>query len=197
MGDFLVAFVAIFVAELPDKTMLATLALSVRLRRPLAVWLGVSVAYCAHMLLAVAAGSLVASLPARPVRIVVGALFCAGAAAAWRSATRAGDVGGDDADGAASSSVGVGALGVAMRAAGVIGVAEFADFTQLATAGLVARGAGAVATWCGAALAVVSVAGLAAFVGDRLRRRVPLARLARAGAAVFAVVGVLTLVGAR
>lgn len=196
MADFLVAFVAIFVAELPDKTMLATLALSVRWRRPLAVWLGVSVAYCAHMLLAVAAGSLVASLPTRPVRVVVGVLFCAGAVAAWRSAARA-DAGGDDAARDAPGSADVGALGVAMRAAGVIGVAEFADFTQLATAGLVARGAGAAATWCGAALAVVSVAGLAAFVGDRLRRRVPLARLARAGAAVFAVVGVLTLVGAR
>jgi putative Ca2+/H+ antiporter (TMEM165/GDT1 family) len=86
---------------------------------------------------------------------------------------------------------------VAVRAAGVIAVAEFADITQLATAGLVARGAGAWATWCGAALAVVSVAGLAALVGDRLRRRVPLARLARAGAVVFALVGVVTLVGAR
>jgi putative Ca2+/H+ antiporter (TMEM165/GDT1 family) len=188
MGDFVVAFLAIFVAELPDKTMLATLALAVRWRRPLAVWLGVSVSYCAHMLLAVLAGSLVASLPERPVRLVVGAMFLVGAALAWR---------GGRADGAGHAAPRIGAAGVAVRAAGVIAVAEFADITQLATAGLVARGAGAWATWCGAALAVVSVAGLAALVGDRLRRRVPLARLARAGAVVFALVGVVTLVGAR
>ena len=201
MGDFVVAFLAIFVAELPDKTMLATLALAVRWRRPLAVWLGVSVSYCAHMLLAVLAGSLVASLPERPVRLVVGAMFLVGAALAWRGgrAEGAGHAASDAAPGGAAGDAAprIGAAGVAVRAAGVIAVAEFADITQLATAGLVARGAGAWATWCGAALAVVSVAGLAALVGDRLRRRVPLARLARAGAVGFALVGVVTLVGAR
>ena len=34
------AFATVFVAELPDKTMLATIVLSARFRRPLAVWIG-------------------------------------------------------------------------------------------------------------------------------------------------------------
>ena len=57
-------FVAIFVVELPDKTFVATLVLSTRYR-PLAVWVGVGLAFLVQTLVAVLAGT--SRLPARLV----------------------------------------------------------------------------------------------------------------------------------
>ena len=42
---FAVAFGTVFLAELPDKTMVASLVLTTRFRRPLAVWCGVAGAF--------------------------------------------------------------------------------------------------------------------------------------------------------
>ncbi|NCU80848.1 MAG: TMEM165/GDT1 family protein, partial [Acidimicrobiia bacterium] len=53
LSNALVVFLAIFLAELPDKTMFATLMLATRMRRPFAVWVGVSIAYCTHVVIAV------------------------------------------------------------------------------------------------------------------------------------------------
>ena len=51
------AFAAIFVVELPDKTFLATLVLSTKYR-PIFVWLGVGAAFAVQTLIAVAIGVL-------------------------------------------------------------------------------------------------------------------------------------------
>ncbi|WP_242418348.1 TMEM165/GDT1 family protein, partial [Frankia sp. CpI1-P] len=52
----LITFGVIFLAELPDKTMVASLVLGSRFR-PLYVWAGVAVAFVVHVTVAVAAGS--------------------------------------------------------------------------------------------------------------------------------------------
>ena len=75
LQGFLVAFGAVFLAELPDKTMVASLVLTTRTRRPLAVWVGVSGAFVLHVVLAVSIGSLLRSLPEAPVKFAVAALF--------------------------------------------------------------------------------------------------------------------------
>ena len=54
---FLVAFGTVFLAELPDKTMVASLVLTTKFRRPFAVWVGVSGAFIVHVVLAVSAAS--------------------------------------------------------------------------------------------------------------------------------------------
>src|ERR1700722_18347175 len=71
-------FAVVFVAELPDKTARASLVLGTRYR-PLFVFAGVAAAFAMHVVLAVAAGSLLLLLPHRVVEAVVAVLFAAGA----------------------------------------------------------------------------------------------------------------------
>ncbi|MCU1358388.1 MAG: hypothetical protein JWM89_3806, partial [Acidimicrobiales bacterium] len=57
------AFATVFPAELPDKTMIASIVLVARYRRPLWVWLGAIAAFAVHVVVAVAAGSAIGLLP--------------------------------------------------------------------------------------------------------------------------------------
>ncbi|CAO5230427.1 TMEM165/GDT1 family protein [Frankia sp. AgKG'84/4] len=74
----LVTFGVIFLAELPDKTMVASLVLGSRFR-PLYVWVGVAAAFAVHVTLAVAAGSVFSLLPSRIVDSITALLFVVGA----------------------------------------------------------------------------------------------------------------------
>jgi Ca2+/H+ antiporter, TMEM165/GDT1 family len=58
---FLTTFGAIFLAELGDKTQLAAITLTAQTRKPLAVFIGASLALTAVSLLGVAAGSVLAN----------------------------------------------------------------------------------------------------------------------------------------
>jgi Ca2+/H+ antiporter, TMEM165/GDT1 family len=71
-------FAVVFLAELPDKTALASLILGSRYR-PVFVFTGVAAAFAVHVALAVTAGSLLGLLPHRAVEAVVAALFALGA----------------------------------------------------------------------------------------------------------------------
>src|SRR5215471_11640962 len=72
------AFTLTFLAELPDKSMFASLVLGTRYR-PVWVWSGAAAAFTVHMAIAVTAGQLLALLPGRVVQAVVAGLFVAGA----------------------------------------------------------------------------------------------------------------------
>lgn len=185
---FFVAFGTVFLAELPDKTMVASLVLTTRTRRPLAVWVGVSAAFVLHVVLAVTIGSLLRRLPDQPVQLVVAAMFVAGGVLLLRG-------GGDDeevGDTAAAGSF----RSVALTSASVVGLAEFGDLTQLATAGIATRYHAAVAVAMGAWCALASVAALAVTAGRWITRRVPLHVVQRVAGVVFIGFGVLTLVHA-
>jgi hypothetical protein len=71
-------FGIVFVAELPDKTALASLVLGTKYR-PGHVFVGVAAAFAVHVVLAIVAGSLLGLLPHRAVDGVVGVLFALGA----------------------------------------------------------------------------------------------------------------------
>lgn len=73
-----VTFGVIFLAELPDKTMVASLVLGSRFR-PLYVWAGVATAFLIHVTVAVAAGSAFSLLPGRLVDVITACLFVVGA----------------------------------------------------------------------------------------------------------------------
>ncbi len=71
-------FGLIFLAELPDKSLFASLVLGVRYR-PLLVWLGVIAAFLVHVVIAVLAGGILTLLPHVLVEVIVALLFALGA----------------------------------------------------------------------------------------------------------------------
>jgi len=190
MLDAVSAFGLVFLAEIPDKTMFATLLLATRFPRRSAVWAGVTAAYSAHVVLAVTLGGLLARLPDEPLHYAVAMLFvAAGGYLVWDSLrTKEGR----EIKNAATQPRSWGATFAA--AAATIGVAEFADITQIATASLAATRDSAIAVGICAALALASVSGLAVVAGSALVQRVRLALIQRAAGVLFVVIGVVTLV---
>ena len=78
-------FGTIFVVELPDKTFIAALVLSTRYK-PLAVWLGVGLAFGVQTLVAVTVGALATLLPDPVLKSVAVAVFLIGAVVLFRTA---------------------------------------------------------------------------------------------------------------
>src|ERR1700712_267040 len=85
------AFVTVFPAERPDKSMFATIVLVTRFRRPGWVWLGVVLAFSVHVVVAVLAGSLLGLLPDVLVQVIVGVLFVGGGGLLFRAGRSAED----------------------------------------------------------------------------------------------------------
>jgi putative Ca2+/H+ antiporter (TMEM165/GDT1 family) len=187
IAAFLVAFGTVFLAELPDKTMVASLVLTTKFRRPLAVWVGVSGAFVLHVMLAVTVGSLLRKLPEMPVKLAVAALFLTGGVLLLR-----GD--GVDEEDASAAPTDVSFRRVALTSASVVGLAEFGDLTQLATAGIATRYSAPVAVALGAWCALASVAVLAVTAGSWIVQHVPLRVVQRVAGGVFIVFGALTIV---
>ena len=185
-----IVFVAVFLAELPDKTMFATLLLSTRYRSRSAVWAGVSVAYVGHVVVASVLGGFLSRLPREPVQATIGALFIA--AGLWVLWSSRGTQRGESADGEASDRVNW--RRTFTVAVSTVGVAEFADITQLATAGFAASTGRPVAVGIGAAAALVSVSGLAVLTGRWLVSHVPLRFIQRGAGVLFIALGIVALV---
>lgn len=192
IGAFATAFVAVFLAELPDKTMFASVVLTTRYKRPLAVWVGASGAFAVHVVLAVALGSLLARLPEAPLRVAVGLLFLVGGVMMWRDD----DIEAEEAGEGIEMPPLYGFGPVALRAAAVLGLAEFGDLTQLATAGLAGRTGEPVAVAFGAWLALSSVAALAVVAGRWMEQRLPMHVVRRVAAGVFIVFGTIAILTA-
>ena len=190
LQHFAVTFSAIFLAELPDKTMIATLLLSTHFHRRLPVWAGVTLGYATHVLLAVIFGTALSQLPKTPIHVLVGLLFLTGGVMTWRSGSSA------DHDETAKWSASMSNARVVWTAASVILVAEFGDLTQLATAGFAARFDDPIAVGFGSIAALSSVSGLAVLAGGWLQKKVPLNKIQRAAAVLFASIRIVTLVSA-
>jgi Ca2+/H+ antiporter, TMEM165/GDT1 family len=192
----LIAFGVVFLVELPDKTLIATLVLSTRFR-PRPVLLGVAAAFAVQCVIAAVAGGMITLLPRRAVEAVVAVLFAIGAVLLIRESFEMAD---EVELAAAREAAPFGRI--VATSFGVLFAAEWGDASQIATAGLVARHSGmphATATAVGAWLALVSVAAIAVVAGRAVVRRVPLRlvhRLAGAAFGVFAVVaGTAAVVG--
>ncbi|MHB1928600.1 MAG: TMEM165/GDT1 family protein [Acidimicrobiales bacterium] len=182
------AFGLVALGELPDKTMFASLLMSSR-GRPLAVWSGAAAAFAVHVAIAVAAGAAaVALVPRRELDVGAGVMLVAFGGWAWR-ARRAAHAGDDEA------TVRPGHL-VALRAAGVIFLAEWGDLTQLLTADLAARSHHPFAVALGALAALWAVAGVAVVSGSRLLGCLSIRTLRTVTAAVLTTLGVVAIVGA-
>lgn len=183
-------FAVIFLAELPDKTALASLVLGSRYR-PSWVFAGVAVAFTVHAVLAVAAGSLLTLLPHRLLEGIVAALFAIGAVLMLR-----GRDGEDDDEHVELHGREPSFWRVAWTGFGVILVAEFGDLTQLATASLAARYHDPVSVGLGAVLGLWAVAGIAIAGGRGLLKLIPLKWITRVAAAIMLVLAGFSLVEA-
>jgi putative Ca2+/H+ antiporter (TMEM165/GDT1 family) len=178
-------FAAIFVAELPDKTALATLLLASR-RRAGAVFVGTAAAFVIQSAIAVAFGQLFSLLPGRWIRAGAGLLFLAFAVAMWRRRPEEGRR--DDAP------RGGGFWSTALVSFGVIFAAEWGDLTQLATAAFAARYRAPLTIFAAATSALWCVTALAVGAGARLGRSFEPRALEKLAAALFAAVGLWLLV---
>jgi putative Ca2+/H+ antiporter (TMEM165/GDT1 family) len=192
------AFATVFVAELPDKTMVATIVLSARFHRPLAVWAGAASALTLQMAVAVVAGKLLSLLPDAPVKFGVAALFAVGAVMLWRSQEQALDsdreIAGDTTP-TDPRSLRLPFGRVAATVFGVVFVAEWGDLTQLATASLATRRP-PLSVFIGASMAMICVSAIGVVAGRGLLGVLPERLLHRGAAIVFAVLSVVFSVDA-
>jgi putative Ca2+/H+ antiporter (TMEM165/GDT1 family) len=163
-----------------------------RYQRPLLVWLGAAAAFTVHVVIAVAAGQLLSLLPDTAVAVATATLFAVGAVILWRESSEPRKP--DDEDHEPAEINGRGSdLSVIAASFGVIVLAEWGDLTQLATAGIAASTGAPVAVAIGALLALWSVAALAAALGRTIAACIPLHKLQRAAALIFAALALLTL----
>jgi putative Ca2+/H+ antiporter (TMEM165/GDT1 family) len=161
----LAVFPIIFLGELPDKTMFASLVLSTR-GRPLTVWFGAAAAFAIHVVIAVTIGvALFHLLPHRVLAAVVAAMFLVGAALALREATKE-----EEEEEALVEKEMASHRRVVVTAFVVIFLAEWGDLTQILTANLAAHYHAPLSVAVGSVLALWAVAGIAVVGGQGLLR---------------------------
>jgi putative Ca2+/H+ antiporter (TMEM165/GDT1 family) len=187
-GVILGVFALIFLAELPDKTMIATLIMGSRYR-PALVWIGATAAFTIHAAIAVLAGQLLALLPHAWVEGVTALLFAGGAAyLLFVPEKEEAEEGAEEVEAAPAG------LRPIATAFAVIFVGEFGDLTQILTANLAAKYHQPWSVFIGAIAALTAVAALGAFGGRALLRVLPLGVIRKAGGVLLAGFAVYSLV---
>ncbi|MCZ0989461.1 TMEM165/GDT1 family protein [Streptomyces diastatochromogenes] len=177
-------FGVIFLAELPDKTALAGLVLGTRYRASY-VFAGVAAAFLLHVVLAVAAGSVLTLLPQQIVHALTGVLFLGGAAVLLMKKDEDEEEIRKPADQSFWKVAGTGFM--------LILVAEFGDLTQIMTANLAARYDDPISVGLGAVLGLWAVAGLGIVGGKALMKRVPLRLITQIAALLMLGLGAWSL----
>jgi Ca2+/H+ antiporter, TMEM165/GDT1 family len=176
-----VVFALVAVAELPDKTMIATVVMGSR-SRPVLVWIGASCAFAVHVALAVIAGRLLLLLPHRIVETVITVLFVIGAGYLLFVPEKKEEEKGEGEGEGETARAGV---GVVLGAFTVILVGEFGDLTQILILNLVGRYHQPAAVFIGSLAALVGIAALGAFGGRALERLVPVSLIRRIGGVIL------------
>ena len=192
LAVFAIAFVAILLVELPDKTLVATLVLSTQYR-PRPVLLGVAAAFAVQCVIAVTAGGLLHLLPHRVLEAHRRGAVRVRRVPAAREGLAEQE---EEVEEGTPLGAGLSDRRISRISFGVLFAAEWGDASQLATAGLVARYGQPVAIGLGAFLALVGVAFLAVGLGKVILRRVPLQLLHRLAAVLFAAFAVIAAVAA-
>ncbi|KQV05681.1 MULTISPECIES: TMEM165/GDT1 family protein [unclassified Kitasatospora] len=181
-----ITFGIVFLAELPDKTALASLVLGTRYRASY-VFAGIAAAFALQVGLALVAGSLLALLPQRWVEGVTGLLFLAGAVMLlWPQ-------GDEEEDGEAKEPSSDSFWKVAGASFLVVAVAEFGDLTQIMTANLAAKYADPLSVGIGAWLALCTVSGIAILGGQKLLQYVPMKVIVRVAASIMLLMAGISL----
>jgi Ca2+/H+ antiporter, TMEM165/GDT1 family len=179
----LAVFPVIFIGELPDKTMFASLVMATR-GKPRLVWLGAAGAFLVHVVIATTVGvALFALLPRRAVDAIVAAMFLFGAAYAWHES-------GKEDEGPSQRQTS--SHGAVFTAFLVIFLAEWGDLTQILTANLAARYHSAWSVAVGATLALWAVAAIAVASGQTLLRFINVATIRKVTAVVLVALAIFS-----
>lgn len=173
-------------AEIGDKTQLLAFLLAARFKRPLPIIAGILIATIVNHALAGAVGAWIGtSAPPSVLRIVLGLSFIG--MAIWTLIPD--KIESDE--------------GNAARRFGVFGatlvtffLAEMGDKTQIATVVLAAHYAMPVTVVIGTTLGMLIADVPAVFVGDKLATKIPIKIVHSVAAAIFALLGIATLLGA-
>jgi Ca2+/H+ antiporter, TMEM165/GDT1 family len=180
-------FPAVFLAELPDKSMFVSLVMAAR-GKPLFVWLGAACAFLVHVVIAVSIGvGLFHVLPGRIKDLVIGLLFAVSAVFAFVGAR-------ETAPEQPELIAEPDAPRVFWTAFGVIFVAEWGDLTQVLTANLAVRYNSALSVGLGAVLGLWAVSALAVIGGHGLLSRLPARSLRLVTGYVLSLLAVAELV---
>jgi putative Ca2+/H+ antiporter (TMEM165/GDT1 family) len=189
LNVILLVFGVIFIAELPDKSLFASLILSTRYHAGY-VWLGAAAAFLVHVIIAVTAGRLITLLPHHVVELVVGLLFIAGAALVLfgKHGLEDGARGKELSDKEAHSFRKV--FGTAF---GIVFIGEWGDITQIAIANYAAK-YNALSVAVGGTLGLWAVTGLAIVAGGKVLNVVPPKVLQRITGLILLGFGIFNLV---
>jgi putative Ca2+/H+ antiporter (TMEM165/GDT1 family) len=182
-------FGIIFIAELPDKTALASLVLATKYKAHKVI-IGAWLAMLAQTVIAVTAGGLLAFLPATPVRIVAGIGFLVFSYFAF---TR------KEEEILAKEEEEVQKIAKKERSAWlasffVVFAAEWGDLSQLATAGLAAHTEAPLSVGIGATLGLWAVIAIAALAGGQLTKILTPQRLTILSGTLFALIGLFMII---
>jgi putative Ca2+/H+ antiporter (TMEM165/GDT1 family) len=168
---FVSTFFLIALAELPDKTALATILMASR-HHPTGVFLGVAGAFLVQTIVAVVFGSALNLLPHWVVQLLAAVMFLGFAAVSWIHSMKP-----EEKTSGAPQSKGMPFWKTAGSAFMVIFIAEWGDLTQILTANLAAHYHSAISVGVGATAALWTVAAIAVLSGQGLMRRVPVKRV--------------------
>ncbi|MES2322791.1 MAG: TMEM165/GDT1 family protein [Pseudomonadota bacterium] len=185
MDAFLVSMGIVALAEIGDKTQLLAFLLAARFRRPAPIVLGILVATVANHAIAAAVGAWISTLLGpEAMRWILGVSFLA--MAAWTMVP-------DKLDDGDTSLAG---YGVFLTTVVAFFIAEMGDKTQVATVALAARYEAMLAVVAGTTLGMMLANVPAVYFGERIAGKVPLKLVHGIAAAIFAALGIATLLGA-
>ena len=185
MEAFLISTGIVALAEIGDKTQLLAFILAAKFRKPVPIVLGILVATLANHGFAGAVGAWVTTLlSAEALRWILGVSFLA--MAVWTLIPDKFDE--DDAKLAR-----FGVFGTTLIA---FFFAEMGDKTQVATVALAAQFQSLFWVVAGTTVGMMIANVPAVIMGDRIAHKMPVVLVHRVAATIFAVLGVLTLLGA-
>lgn len=185
MEAFLVSTSIVALAEIGDKTQLLAFILAARFRAPWPIILGILIATLANHAFAAALGTWITSLmEPETLRWVLGLSFIG--MAIWVLIP-------DKLDNTETTGTRFGVFGTTLV---TFFLAEMGDKTQIATVALAAQYHTLIAVVMGTTLGMMIANVPAVILGERIANRIPVRTVHMIAAAIFAVLGVLTLAGA-
>lgn len=186
MESLLISTGVVALAEIGDKTQLLAFILAARFRKPVPIILGILCATVVNHAIAGALGAWITTLlTPELLRWVLGVSFLA--MAGW---TLIPDKIEEDETQVARR------LGVFGATLVTFFLAEMGDKTQIATVAMAARFADPLLVVAGTTLGMLVADVPAVFVAERFAQRIPMRLVHGIAAAIFAALGVLTLLGA-